>query len=402
MDKRIFGGGTNHLAIGFSYDTSRTDFATSAELGALTEDRSVKGLGRQIVQADGSIAPVGLRAETDYWGLFLADSLPLGGGFTAEIGLRYNSARVRLFDVIGTTLNGRHRFERINPGIELDWQVKPDVSLRFGYAETNRAPTPAELSCADENAPCSLTNFFVADPPLKQVVARTWEAGASGKSASGSWDLGWLVSAYRTANTDDIQYIASDIRGRAYFQNVGSTRRQGAELSLKARRGGLRLAASYAFIDATYRSAMTLSSPANPLADGDGEIEVLSGNRLPGIPRHSTAFSVDYEGSFGGRRFLIGGDVIARSGQRLVGDEANLTAPVPGYAIVNLRASVAIAGSVSLFGEVRNLFDHDYATFGTFSEVDEVELDEAPGASDPRAYGPGPPRRWSIGLRARF
>lgn len=402
VDKRALSGGTNSLAIGFSYDTSTTDFATSTELGALTNDRSVEGLGTLIVQADGSIAPVGLRAETQYWGLFLADSLPLGGGLTAEIGLRYNSARIQLTDKIGTALNGTHRFERLNPGFELDWQIYSGLSLRAGYAQTNRAPTPAELSCADENAPCSLTNFFVADPPLKQVVARTWEAGASGQSETGGWNIGWLLSTYRTTNNDDILYIASDIRGRAYFQNVGNTRRQGAEVSVEARKGGLRLAASYAFTDATYRSAMTLSSPANPSANDEGEIEVLVGNRLPGIPRHSATFNVDFQGTLGGRGFSIGGDVIARSGQRLVGDEAELTPPVPGYAIVNLRGSVELKPGVSLFGEIRNVFDRGYATFGTFSEVDEIELDEAPGASDPRAYGPGAPRRWSIGLRARF
>ena len=57
---------------------------------------------------------------------------------------------------------------------------------------------------------------------------------------------------------------------------------------------------------------------------------------------------------------------------------------------------------VSLFGEVRNALGRRYATFGTFSEVDEIELEEAPGASNPRAYGPGAPRRWQVGIRARF
>ena len=42
------------------------------------------------------------------------------------------------------------------------------------------------------------------------------------------------------------------------------------------------------------------------------------------------------------------------------------------------------------------------ATFGTFGEVDEIELEEAPGASNPRAYGPGAPRRWQVGVKALF
>ena len=129
---------------------------------------------------------------------------------------------------------------------------------------------------------------------------------------------------------------------------------------------------------------------------------MLPGDRLPGIPRHSVTLSVDYDGTVGTRRFSLGGDLIGRSDQVLVGDEANLTPPVPGYAIVNLRGSVELAPGISLFGELRNAFDAEYATFGTFSEVDEVELAEAPGASDPRAYGPGEPRRWTLGMRGKF
>ncbi len=402
VSEQDLGGRTNRLALGFSYDSSESDFATSTELGELTEARGVEGLGPFIDQPDGAIAPVELETRSRFWSVFLSDTLPLGEALTAEIGLRYNQARVRLIDQLGTALNGDHSFSRFNPGIELDWAVTPAVTLRAGYSESNRVPTEAELSCADENAPCSLTNFFIADPPLEQVVAKSFELGASGSHQRGAWAIDWLLSGYRTTNTNDIQYVASDIRGRAFFRNIGQTRRQGIEATLKARTGGFQLSASYAFIDATYRSPITLSSPSNPEADEEGLIEVVRGNRLPGLPRHSATFSADYAGLWGSHRFTIGGDITARSSQFLVGDEANLNASVPGYAVFNLRGSVELVNGVSLFGELRNVFDRQYATFGTFSEVDEIELEEAPGAFIPRAYGPGSPRRWTMGLRARF
>lgn len=398
IDERPLLAGDNHFALGMSYDASRTRFDTSTELGEMTEDRSVEGLGSIIVQPDGAIAPVGLVAHTDYWGVFAQDRLPILPGLSAEIGVRYNYARILLQDQIGTALNGRHRFDRVNPGVELDYKVSDALSLRAGYAESNRAPTPAELSCADENAPCSLTNFFVADPPLKQVVAKSWEAGAGGTTSVGGFRLEWLLSAYRTRNSNDIQYIASEIRGRAYFQNIGSTRRQGVELGVKAKQGGFTAGVSYAYIDATYRAPLTLSSPANPEAEDDGTIAVERGDRLPGIPRHSATLSLDYTA----KRWSIGGDVIARSGQYLAGDEGNDNAKLGGYAVVNLRGSVTIVPGVSLFGELRNAFNRKYATFGTFGEVDEIEMEEAPGASNPRAYGPGAPRRWYAGVKALF
>ncbi len=401
VDERPLFGGTNSLVIGFSHDRSHTRFAASSELGELTPDRSVTGLGPVIAQPDGIIAPIGLVARTRYWGLFLSDRLPLLPGLTAEIGLRWNEAEVQLDDQIGTALDGRHRFRRLNPGIELDYAVVPGLSLRAGYAETNRAPTPAELSCADEAAPCSLTNFFVGDPPLQQVVARSFEAGAQGRS-DGAWQVEWLVSAWRTTSSDDIQFVASSVAGRAYFRNIGRTRRQGIELGATARHQGWTLRAGYALTDARFLDPLRLNSPNNPAAEADGSILVRPGDRIPGVPRHRGVIAIDYAGKIAGRQFTLGGDLQAQSGQRLYGDEAGLQPSTAGFAIVNLRGSIAVVGPLTLFGEVTNLLDARPQTFGTFSPTDEIPLAEAPGASDPRSLGPGAPRRWLAGLKARF
>lgn len=402
IDERDFGAGRNILAVGFSYDQSRSRFATSTRLGALNEQRGVDDLGITINQPDGAIALVSLITTTDYFGIFLSDRFPITERLSVEIGLRWNDAKIELQDQIGTALNGRHHFSRFNPGIELDYAMTKGLSLRAGYSESNRVPTPAELSCADENAPCSLTNFFVADPPLSQVVAKSWELGANGETQLGAVQLDWLLSAYRTTNNNDIQYIASQIRGRAYFQNVGDTRRQGVELTLQARLEGLTTRLSYAYIDARYRTPFTLTSPSNPVAEDDGTISVMRGGFLPGIAKHSASFSADYEGEIGARHWSIGGDIQLRSGQFLVGDEANLNAKLPGYAVVNLRGGIELSRGLQFFGELRNVFNRKYATFGTFSEVDEIDLIEAPDASNPRAYGPAAPRRWLAGLKAKF
>jgi len=402
ITEQDMGTRANRLVLGVSYDSSENDFDASTELGALTEQRSVEGLGVIIDQADNAIAPVELKTRSRFWGVFASDTLPLSETLTAEIGLRWNHARIILEDQIGTALNGDHSFSRLNPGIEFDWAVTPEISLRAGYAESNRVPTEAELSCADENAPCSLTNFFIADPPLDQVVAKTFELGASGRHMSGGWEIDWLASAYRATNVNDIQFIASRTRGRGFFENIGRTRRQGFEASLRAQRGGFRIGASYAFIDATFRLPVVLSSPANPEANDQGEIFVEAGDRLTGLPRHSATLTADYEGRIGTRAFAIGGDMIARSGLLLFGDEANQNPEVPGYVVFNLRGRFEVVKGASLFGEVRNVFDREFATFGTFSEVDEIDLAEAPDASDPRAFGPGAPRRLTVGIALAF
>ena len=67
----------------------------------------------------------------------------------------------------------------------MTYKVTPWLTAYAGYAEANRAPTPAELSCASPADSCSLANFFVGDPNLKQVVAHTVEAGLRGSVGLG-------------------------------------------------------------------------------------------------------------------------------------------------------------------------------------------------------------------------
>lgn len=397
VDRRPFAAGENVLIFGFSHDRSHTEFQASTELGVLAADRNVSGIGPIISLADGAIAPVSLVARTRYTGLFVSETLPLLADVSVELGARWNDAQVLLDDRIGTALDGRHRFRRFNPGIEIDWRITPQLQLRGGYSESNRAPTPAELSCAGAAAPCSLTNFFVGDPPLRQVVSRSWEAGASGH-IDGGWRVEWLFSAYRATNRDDIQLVASSILGRAYFQNLGSTRRQGIEASITATRAGWTLHGGYALTDATFRSTLVLGGGSNPAADANGHITVLPGNRLPGVPRHRGVFSADYAAG----RYAFGGDITAQSGQFFAGDAANLQPGTRGYVLANLRGSIAIAGPLTLFASVSNLFEKRFASFGTFGDTAGVYLSEAPGASNPRSIGPGAPRRWTAGLRARF
>lgn len=153
--------------------------------------------------------------------------------------------------------------------------------------------------------------------------------------------------------------------------------------------------ATYSLVDATFRDALTISSPNNPLAVDD-LISVQPGNHLPGIPRHRLKAGVDYT-VFDG--WKVGGDLIVASGQYLAGDESNLNAKLPGYWLANLRTTYQVNEQVELFGTVRNLFDKRYYTFGTFFDPAEIGF---LGLTDPRTLSPGAPRAFYAGLRGKF
>ncbi len=235
-------GHTNKFVLGASFDSSVTHFSASAELGTIGPGFVVSGSGIFLGQSGNpvSIGPVDLRATNQYSGLYVLDTFDVTSAFSITGGGRFNVAHIALEDQIGSALNGNDTYNRFNPMIGATYKIVPGLSAYAGYSEANRAPTPLELGCADPARPCIIGAFLVSDPPLKQVVARTEEAGLRGSKDLNIGTLGWKAGVFRTNNTDDILAIPSPLlQGFGYFQNVGSTRRQGieTEVTLKSRRG---------------------------------------------------------------------------------------------------------------------------------------------------------------------
>ena len=90
---------------------------------------------------------------------------------------------------------------------EAPTRSRRELTAYAGYSEANRAPTPLELGCADPARPCIIAAFLVSDPPLKQVVSRTVEAGFRGTREMNVGTLEWKLGGFRATNTDDILAI---------------------------------------------------------------------------------------------------------------------------------------------------------------------------------------------------
>jgi iron complex outermembrane receptor protein len=393
-------GHMNQFLAGFAIDAGHTNFAANSEIGELAPDRGFLGPGIVIDQADGSIAPVKITSDNQYYGLYAADILDVTDALSFSVSARLNIADIALHDRLGTALDGSHSYTHLNPAVGAAYRFAPALSAYAGYAAANRAPTPAEFSCADPAAPCSLTNFFVGDPALKQVVAHTLEAGLRGeRNPFAGETFKWHVGFFRTDADNDIMFVSSSIVGRAFFQNVGDTRRQGLESSFDLRFENVSVSLDYSYIEATFQSALTLNSPENPLADADGEIHVVPGNHLPDVPAHLFKAQVVYE-PFDGWTIALAARVA--SGVYLQGDESNLNAKTHAYGVFDVSTSYRLTENFAVFFTIDNLFDQKYSTFGTFSPTDAVPIAEAPGASDPRSLSPAPPRAFFGGIRVRM
>ncbi len=396
-------GRLNRLVSGVTYDGSDSVFAAHQVIGGF-DPFSRQFLGPGVIQDQPSegVNPVRVLSVTQYWGLFAGDTFTLAPGLDLDIAGRFNDARIGLEDKFGGPVNGRHDYRRFNLSGGLNWRFTPLAQVYASYAETNRAPTPLELSCATPAAPCSLLNFFVGDPSLRQVVAHTIEVGFRGgpeRVLGGRLD--WNFDYYHTADTDEIIYEATAYDPNlAFYRNGGRDLRQGFEVSLDYRSKRMRLNLGYAYTDASFRTPLLLNSGVNPAADPNGTIRVQAGDHIPGIPQHRIHLTVSYDLT---RAWTIGASAIAQSSVWRFGDEANQTKPVDGYTVLNLNTAVRVGRHVTLFALVNNAFDNRYDTYGGFGPVGDVRWPNVPGGvTDPRTASPGTPLAGYGGARVSF
>ena len=392
----------NQFVVGTSFDYHVTDFTASAELGTIGPDYVVSGSGIFLGQSGSpiSIGPVDLRATNQYTGLYALDTFDVTRAFSITAGGRYNVANINLQDQLGTALNGSDTYTRFNPIIGGTYKITSGLTAYAGYSEANRAPTPLELGCADPAHPCIIATFLVADPPLKQVVSHTLEAGLRGTQDLSIGSLGWKLGVYRADNTDDILAIPSEVQGFGFFQNVGSTRRQGVEAEATLKADKWQLTASYTFLDARFLNALTLGSPNSPFADANGNIQVLPGDQIPSLPRDIFKARVDYAVT---DAWKVGGDALFVGSQYFAGDESNQFPKLPGYAVFNLHTSYQIDKNVQIYARADNIFDNHYATYGTFFDTGNLPNFATGNAfTDPRSLSPARPRAIYAGMKVTF
>lgn len=401
----VFGHG-NHLVVGASFDGSDTLFGATTGIGGL-DPVSLNFIGPAgfpqgiiVDQADGTDSPVRLGITTAYYGVYVTDTFDITPHLSANVAGRFNAEQIDLNDELGTGLSGNHSFSHFNPGVGLTYRVSPALSMYASYSTSNRAPTPAELSCASPESPCSLANFFTGDPNLKQVVGHTVEAGFRGVlTPFPTAKLDWNLGLFHTNLQDDIEFVQSVVLGRGFFQNVGATQRQGFDAGLKLHSNRWVAYINYTYTDATFQSSFVESSPLNPGADVNGNITVQPGDKLPGVPTNLLKLGLEYKVT---DAWTVGLTGVAATSQYLFGDEANLIKPLPGYFVLNFNTSYQVTPNIQIFGLVQNILDTTYYVYGTFSPTNTITFLPAPNATDNRSYNIAAPVSGFAGVRVTF
>lgn len=437
----------NQLTGGVSVDLAHTSFTQTEQAAAtFTAARATTGLDPAIETVND------LNGRNKTWSLFATDTFNLTPQLALTASGRYNHTRVNLTDKLagvkeatcinsttgaiddcattgdvlvsaaGGDAGGKHTYKRFNPAVGIAYAFTPEFNAYAGYNEGNRAPSPIETGCADPAFPCLLPNAMAGDPPLKQVVAKTFEGGFRGKLGN---DIRWTAGAYRTTNYNDLQFIASGTTGAGYFDNVGKTRRQGLDFGLNGTIGDFKWSAGYSFIDATYQDSFELASQANSSrfvnADGNKVIRVKSGDYLAGIPKHQLKLRGEWQAM---PNWSIGATMVAFTDQYARGNENNKhkavdaansvdgndysgSGKVAGYAVFNLDTRYKFGESGwQLFAKINNVFDHEYYSSGllgenVFTGAGNTFATDA-NSSKELFLAPGAPRAGWVGVRYDF
>lgn len=387
-------GRQNQLIVGASYDRSDVDHTSQSEIAQFTASRGTRGTGYIIDETvvDG-------RIKTDTYSLFFSNTHSLTDRLALTLAGRYNRIEI---DISGTSRGGeqnlnesgsKHVFKRFNPSVGMTYAWQDNLSSYVSYNESNRAPTPSELTCSEESSPCAYPNAFLADPPLDDVIARTVEAGLRGQHRG----VNWNAAVYYTQLKDDLFFFpdvedeVSDPRlTLGNFDNIDKTARAGLELGAHGQHGRVDWFANYAYVRATFEDSFLYAREV------DDEVEtfrVSKGDRLPGIPEHNIKIGADYAFT---PQLMLGFTASYHSSQYYRGDEANVDKKISGYGLVNLHGRYKVNEHLQFFAKVDNLFDSEYETFGLYGEPDE-----APGLDleDPRFVGAGAPRAGWIGFK---
>jgi iron complex outermembrane receptor protein len=396
VDTAKIWGRDNTLTVGTSLDYGWTHYIGSSQLGTITfADNAFPVTPSPFIidEPDSFLNPIDVRANNTYVGVYALDTFNATDRLTLTGGARFNYAAINLEGTNDALLSGYSDYFHLNPTVGLTYKITPDINFYGGYAMTNRTPTPFELGCASPTTPCIVNTFLSADPPLKQVVGNSFELGFRGQNLLAALGLGpqwgklnWSAGLFRTTSTNDILPLTSTFNGFGFFANVGTTLRQGAELSAQWTGDRWSAYANYTYIDAIYLTTFEEPSPNNPLQDANGNILITNGTLIAGIPKNTVKVGIDYAVT---PNWKVGADMVAASGQVLTGNENNAVPQAPGYAVFGVHTSYQVAKQVQVFGYVQNIFDQRYYTAGALGPTGEFMT--GPSITNPQAFGPGRP-----------
>jgi len=290
----------------------------------------------------------------DTTGIYLVSQTNFNSGLLLRYGIRYD------INSIGIDSNNKVNLDKINPSLGISYSINSSDNIFFSFGTSFETPTLNELSNNPDGS------GFNKD--LKSNNAVNYEIGWR-KSLS---NIAFEAVAYVTNSDNEIlPYEIELFPGKNFYRNVGSTLRQGIEIS-----------SSVSFKGGLFNLNYTLSK--NRFKDFILDGNDLSENLIPGIP--SQMLDLELLLKLSRKRTLI-------LTNRLIGeryaDNLNETL-VSSYNIFNVKYSKEIFKKSQFSLGVNNLFNEEF--------YDNIRIN----AFGKRYYEPAPKRNFYFGINFSF
>jgi iron complex outermembrane recepter protein len=296
--------------------------------------------------------------------------------WSLSAGLRHSRVSFDSKDNYITGTNGNDSggvsYQANSPALGLVFHATESTNLYASAGKGFETPTLNELAY---RAGTAGLNFG-----LQAASSNQWEVGV--KSAlSQDWRINTALFEARTSNEIT---VLSNSGGRAVYQNVGSTKRNGLEVALDGRLSptwSTHVAATY--LNARYANDFMTCS-GTPCATAN--VPVTSGNQLPGIAKTSLFADLRWQPK---DKSLETALEWRRVGKIYVNDTNSDTAPQ--VSLLNARVSFLQKmgdWSIKEFVRIDNLTRRIYAGSVIVNE------------GNSRFFEPAPGRNWIIGVSA--
>lgn len=302
-----------------------------------------------------------------------------GERFSVTAGLRHSEVKFESRDHYVTAGNGDDsgsaRHSATTPVLGAVWHASDALNVYAALGRGFETPTFNELAYRPNNQPG--LNFG-----LQPATSKQWEIGVKAEPVT-DWRLN---AALFQARTEDEIAVLSNTGGRSVFQNVGETRRRGAELALEGRWAQVwSTYAALTWLDATYSNSF-LTCVGTPCPAPN--TTVPAGNRIPGVPRFTAYAEVAWKHKPWGLETALE--------LRHVGD----------LPVNDLNTDFASAATVFNF-RVSARQDWNRWTFREFLRLDNLADKNYVGSvivneGNQRYFEPAPGRTWLVGVNALY
>lgn len=341
-----------------------TSISAGLALDAMDEDRK----GYNNYDASGNYGVKGtLRRNEDntLWNIdpYLQASWQFLPTWRLDTGVRYSNVHYKSDDhyLINGNDSGKTEYAKTLPSAALSWQIVPELLAYVSYAKGFETPTFTEMAYRTDGA--AGFNFN-----LKPSSSDNYEMGLKSKNPWGYFTL----AAFQSKTKNDIVSYAT-VNGRATYQNVDKTQRQGVEFSWnKNLWKDLKAQASYSYLDATFDSDFSSASGT-----------VKKGTYIPGIAKNQAFARLAWQPQTG----MFAG-IEAHYMDKIYVNDANSDA-ASSYTVTAIDVGYKWKiqdWAINTYARVDNLFDRNY--------VGSVIVNDGNG----RYFEPAEGRNWSAGL----